>query len=401
MTQLPPSASPAAPEFPTETSVRLVAREFVILAVLAAAAVAGFLLTREVAERNRSQRVADAGVWYVRGQDALKTGAIDAATNALRKATLLNPGRLDYRLSLARALVADQKDADAREILASVRGQRPDDPEATLQLARIEVRAGREDDAVRLYQGALVALWAPRDSEERRRTRIELIDYLLANNRRPRALSELLLLNADLPEDAETQAAIGHMFLKAGDPRRAAAVFADVLTRAPENGAALAGSGEAAFAMGNYALALRDLSRVPADTPGVAETRAVAQFVLDRDPLAPRLGARERLRRIESSAANLVGGLDACVAQVASGGGSADNLAMLRGLREALTPYLEAAEPTRRPRAAAPSERDAVEDGLDVLARVARARAAMRCGPATPLERAIELIVGRHALEGA
>jgi tetratricopeptide (TPR) repeat protein len=381
-----------------DASVRVIHREFVLLSVLIATAVAGFLLTRTLALYNRSLRSADAMEWFERGQRELDAGRVATGAADLRHAVAMDPENASYQMVLARALGADARDAEAKQILVALREHQPEDPDINLQLARLENRAGEPDAAVRYYQGALAALWSPKDADARRQTRIELIKYLLGQQRRGRALAELLLLDADLPGDLDAQVAVGGMFLDAGDPRRAAARFGRILQQAPTNGEALAGAAAAAFALGQYQQALRFATAAPVTVPGVSETRTVTRLVLDRGPLAPRLGMAERLRRLATDKADLAAAIEQCLVPRGSAVESLET-STLRDLREELAMNnspVSAAPARMRPVAS----RDDIEDGLDLLLRTVHARAAAGCSPPTGLDRAVELIAERHALEG-
>lgn len=78
-------------------------RELVLLIVLVAITAGAFLGTRAAAAVNRGRKLADAAAWYAQGEADRLAGRIDAAVTALRRAATMDPGRLDYQLTLARA----------------------------------------------------------------------------------------------------------------------------------------------------------------------------------------------------------------------------------------------------------------------------------------------------------
>ena len=133
--------------------------------------------------------------------------------SALRRSVTRDPNQRRYRLALAEALATNRRDDDARRELPALRGAQPEDAETNLQLARIEARRGSADAARRFYESAIAGLWRPEQADVRRATRVELIDFLLARNERGRALSELLVLDANLPDAPALQARVGEMFL--------------------------------------------------------------------------------------------------------------------------------------------------------------------------------------------
>ena len=110
---------------------------------------------------------------------------------------------------------------------------------------------------------------------------------------------ELLALSADLPDDdAPLRLEVAQLFAKAGDNDHALDQFQQVLRLAPENGAALAGAGQAAFQLGDYLRARTYLRRAPSESDEVRNTLEVVDLVLSSDPLANRLGSTERRRRL-------------------------------------------------------------------------------------------------------
>ena len=142
--------------------------------------------------------------------------------------------------------MADRQDDAARQILLGLREANPEDAEINLRLARLHARGDDLAGAVRYYQNALSGVWTAAGSA-RREVRIELIQYLLAHDQRGRALAELLVLTANLSDDAAAQTEAGQLYLKAGEPRRALDHFQRALERDPRHPEAVTGAGEAAF----------------------------------------------------------------------------------------------------------------------------------------------------------
>jgi Tfp pilus assembly protein PilF len=216
-----------------------------------------------------------------------------------------------YRLSLARALSADGQDDAARQTLMGLRADAPEDPEINLLLARLESRRQDVTAAVRYYQNALYGSWDADRLDEREQLRMELVAYLLENNLRDRALAELLIIAADLPDDAARRIAVAELFLASGDPQRALEQFRRALEDAPSNDAALAGAARAAAGLGDYVSARGYLRRAPAGA-GLDPLRATVEHVLTSDPLAPRLSRAERRRRAIAAATWAARQLERC-----------------------------------------------------------------------------------------
>jgi tetratricopeptide (TPR) repeat protein len=216
--------------------------------------------------------------------------------------------------------------------------------------------------------------------------RLELIEFLLAHDQRSRAVSELVAMTSDLPDDISHHLRVARLFARAGDTANALQQFESVLRLDADNSAALTGGGYAAFALGDYALARRRLQRAPSDAPETRSTLELADLVLSRDPLATRIGSGERRRRFAADFAYAAQRLAECLA--AAGGqlaaGDAD-------LQTETMAFADALKDT-------PVEQDTIESGIDLIERVER-RVVERCGPATPMDRALLLIAHEHGAE--
>src|SRR4051812_13602465 len=216
-----------------------------LLVALSLSAAVAFAATRALAAANGEMRRHDAERLYASAETALAGRRASDAIAALRAATAKDPRNAGYRLALARTLAAVQRDDEARRLLLDLRDTQPEDADINLELARLEVRHDAAA-ARRYYQSALAALWQPADDRRRRDVRIELIRVLLRGRDRSRALAELLLLSAALPDDPAEHVSTGRMYLEAGDAPRALGHFTTALRLAPENDAALGGAARAA-----------------------------------------------------------------------------------------------------------------------------------------------------------
>jgi tetratricopeptide (TPR) repeat protein len=367
---------------------RFVHRELILLAVLVGVAVAAFSGTRALAHSNDDLRRRQAATWFDAAERASGKGNPQTAIAGLRRAVSKDPENKKYRLALAGALSAHHLDDEATRLLLALREMQPEDPEANLQLARLQSHSSDADVTRRYYQNALAGLWGPEQSEQRRRVRVELIQFLLAHGERARALSELLVLAANLPEDAAVQAQVGRMFRAAGDPRLALDHFARALRENSENADALTGAGEAAFELADYSRALRYLDSAARENARVAELREVSRLVLNRDPLAPRLPANERAKRLSAAWQQAVRRLEACL-----GDESQPSNANLEPFRNEVR-TLQMSLSRRRGDA-----RDLVDEGVDLVYRIERAVEQHCAMPPTPLDRALLLIGRRHGFE--
>jgi tetratricopeptide (TPR) repeat protein len=367
---------------------RLVHRELFLLIILAGVTVAAFFATRAVAHGNEALRRRQGAAWFDQALRASRNGNAETAIAGLRRAVSKDSQNRQYRLALADSLSANRLDEEAKRVLLALRDSRPEDPDANLQLARLEARGPDADAARRYYQNSLAGLWRSEQADERRRVRIELIEFLLARGERERALAELLVLTANLPQDAAVQTRAGRMFLAAGDPRLALDRFTIAVRLDSERTAALAGAGEAAFELGDYSRALRYLNAAPGEGARVAELREVASLVLNGDPLAPRLGANERRSRLLVFFQHAVRRLETCLSDP-----SVRTSTSLEQLRTEARDFQSALGQSRRP------ARDLVDDGVDLVYRLERT-VEQSCGaPPAPHDRALLLIGRRHGFE--
>ena len=280
---------------------RFIRHEVTVLITLCALAAAAFLLTRVVARAAEHQRVADAETWFRVGGRALDEGHLAVAVEALGRASSIDRGNREYRLALARALVGDGQDEAALGLLAQLRAAAPEDPEANLALARLEARRGQVADAVSYYRRALYGSWEPERLAERERLRVELIRYLLQRRMHDRALAELLVLAADLPEDAAPQIETAELLMAAGDPARARVLFTRALGLDGQNATAIAGAARAAIALRDFTGASRLLRAAADPTAEISSLRELVELVQASDPLEARISAAERRRRVSAA----------------------------------------------------------------------------------------------------
>lgn len=374
--------------------VAVVHRDITVLAALMIVTSIAFAGTQWVAAGNRQMHRSDAAEWFERAQRALEDGRSADAVEALRKAALQDPGQRDYRLALASALVEEGAAAEARQVLLVLRNSQPEDPEVNLRLARLEARReGGLTDAIRYYQLAIGGLWRDGDLDARRQVRTELIRLMLDRGQRSRALSELLLLGVDLPDNAETATEVGELLLTAGDYQRALERFRDVLSEEPDHQRALAGAGEAAFELADYARARQYFAQVSVVDERISGMKTITDLVLTSDPLAARIGVAERRRRMIRIFEHAALTLEDCATPPP--GETGNTLRHLDPLRVEVAAF---AKVLRAPRTL--QARDAVEEGLDLVYRVEQA-VARTCGASALLDQALSRIGRLHGLDAS
>jgi tetratricopeptide (TPR) repeat protein len=358
----------------------LIHREILQLSALIVVAIVAFLLTRGVAASNREMSRRDAAEWYRRGQQALDAGRASDAIDALRRATVRARDDKRYELALAHALALEHDDEAARSVLLNLREAAPEDPDINLPLARLAATRQDVTEALRFYHNALYAPWSNDQADARRAVRLELIRFLLTHGQASRALSELLSLISDLPDDVSLRLEVAGLFVQAGDSGHALDQFQRILRVAPDNGEALIGAGQAAFRLANYPLAQTYFNRAPVNSDAVRNDRDVVNLVLSNNPLAKRLGSSERRRRLATNFSYARQRLTTCIERL---GGQATPE------ETALQHEADAFESRLKPPAVL--EQDTIEDGLELIDRVERV-VAQSCGPLTAFDQALVLL---------
>jgi tetratricopeptide (TPR) repeat protein len=356
---------------------RLIRQETVRLTFLTAVALAVFFGTSLLARRAEQLKQADAARWHQRGQELLARAPADAAI-AFRRAVIKHRGEKQYVLDLANALARTGNSEAAVRALEELRDRSPEDPAVNLALARLHRDESRPAEAVRYYYHAIYGPDATPESA--RRVRLELIRMLLEAGDRTRAQSELLAATIDAPDVREVRLEIARLFERAGDERRAAEQYARVLANAPDDLTALEGAVRLAFAAGDYRTVLAH-SLPDAAAADVRQLSLVAREIVSRDPLAPRLSAPERRRRILLSVGYLEERWVACTPEPRPS--PVDYPVALVDVRAA----------ARRPQFGRDSE--ALESALETLNEV-RLLTEQRCEGRTAVDRALEALAQRY-----
>ena len=365
----------------------VVRQEVIKLSALIVLAVALFAATWRVAASNHDTRLRDAAEWYRRGEQAIAAGRTDEAIDALRRATARDRDERRYGLAFAQALTVKRDDDAARAVLLTLRESSPEDAAVNLQLARLAAARADLTEAPRYYHSALYAPWPLEQAGARRQVRTELVQFLLTHGQQSRALAELLALSADLPDEATPRLEAARLFTDAGDSAHALDQCQRALHAAPEDQAAIACAGKAAFALGDYILADRYLRRLPVDS-GEVLMRDVVGLVVSNDPLASRIGAAERRRRLVDNVAYVRQRLVAC--EATSSTRAPDVVSNLQDEARSFEQQLTRSRTL---------EQDTVERGLDLIDREER-ELARSCGAQTARDQALTLIGRRHGAGG-
>lgn len=285
-----------------EATYRVLNREILLLIALAVGAIGVFAFTKSMAAREQQMDARIAALSYEEGQRQFSSGQIEKAIDSFRKATTDALRDRTYALALANALAAGNHDAEAQQTLLRLREGDPEDAEINSQLARLAAKRGEVDDAVHYYQNALYGRWAGTQVDQRKlQLRVELIRFLLVHQQREAALSELLILDADLPRSAVAHVDTARLFLQAGDAQHALKNYDAAIELDKDNVDAPTEAGEAMFRLGDYPRAEVYLRAAVKLNPTIEKTRrllSVTEMVLSEDPLAPNLTKQEQKERL-------------------------------------------------------------------------------------------------------
>jgi tetratricopeptide (TPR) repeat protein len=263
-----------------------------------------FAIDLFLAGQERAERRSEARHFYIEGVRAVQAGKRQQAVDRFQSALSAERSNPLYQRSVAEAMLAEGKVAEARAAAQTRLQQEPTDAEASLLVARALVREGKPREAVSYYHRAIYGQWDVAPAGNRMRSRFELIELLAKLGAQRELLAELLPLQDEASTDLETRRRIAHLFLEAGAPARAIDIYRDLLRTHKSDAESYAGLGEAELAQGNYLNAQSDFTQAarlaPADS-SIAHRLALAKQVIELDRLAVDLAPR-----------NAIGGVSSC-----------------------------------------------------------------------------------------
>jgi tetratricopeptide (TPR) repeat protein len=278
-----------------------------VLIVLLVAAMAAFAAVSHLVTRFNLNQQARARKLYAQGLSDQNTGDLNAAVEDFRAALTGDPSNSQYQLALGRSL-RDTGDPrrleEAKAYLQDLWQRSPEDGTINLALARVAARQGSVDDAFRYYHNAMYGVWRSDAEANRRKARLELIEFLLQKNRRVEAQPELMALAAGLPPEPELHLQAAGLFEQDQDYADAFSQYEQVLQRDRGNAQAMSGAGRAAFHLGKYRTAEKYLRLEVNSHPEDSNSRTLlesANLILETDPFVRRISDAERNRRIEEA----------------------------------------------------------------------------------------------------
>jgi len=369
----------------------------VVLVALLIIAIVGFAAVHRMVNRFESRQGVLAAQIFYTGLSQQRNRNFETAIADFRAALSYDPNNYTYELSLAKALVASEHYEEAESYLMGLAERAPQDGDVNLQLARLAGRSGKYDDAVRYFHRAIYGLWASDPEANRRRTRLELVDFLLQHGQKVEAQSELIASVASLPPDPELHRAIADRFLQAQDYPDALNQFRQAIQLDRTSASAYLGAGRAAYQLGQYRTAQRYLQTAfdkGAQNDEGQSMLKTAELVLNADPDRPDLAPKERRRRIVAAFQQAGDRAEQCLESQNVDQNS--TAAVVDPLLE-LHRHWKVLEPRMR-RDALRADAYTLDDAMDNAIGIEQ-MAAQRCGRPEGLDLAL-LLIGRNR-EGA
>jgi predicted Zn-dependent protease len=373
-----------------EERFRIQNREILLLVALSMCAIGVFAFTRSMARKEQQLEARIAAIWYSEGEHELAAGEIEKAIESLRTATANARDNRTYALALANALAAGNHTAEAQQALLRLRESDPENAEINLYLARLAAKRSDIHEALHYYQNALYGRWTGTQVDDRRRQlRIELIRFLLDHQERNRALSELLLLESDLPRSALYRVEIAKFFVQAGDAPNALKNFVEAIRLDAHNVDALIGAADIEFQSGNYLTAQRFLKSALYSDPKserAQELLSLTRMVLDDDPLASHIPKEEQRKRLLFDLLQSRQRLESCLSRTSDAKKNAD-------LQELEAQALAAQNELRSNRRAL--DLDSVSSDVALIYEIEKTASA-NCGTPAGVDQALLLIGLKH-----
>ncbi len=363
----------------------------VMLALLAVLVVIFFLAVAGLSRVYHAQRDFLGDRWFTRGVAELSARHYDSAVVEFQSALLYSRDNYTYQLNLAEALIGLQRTSEASTYLVNLWERQPENGVVNLELARIAVQKGQNEQALRYYHNAVYATW-PEDQEGKRRdARFELIEFLLGTNARAQAESESIALAENLDDDSSAQVRVASLFVRTLDYERAFAAYRLSLKADRHNREALAGAGLAAFELGRYPQAERYLqAAVTADAGDTesAERLKTTELVLRMDPFQRQISMAQRSKIVVEAFAAAGERIKSCGAR--KGSASSESAASQPSLADNWTkmkPRVTEQGLQRDP--------DLVEKAMDLVFDIER-QTSTTCGGPTGTDLALLLIAELH-----
>jgi tetratricopeptide (TPR) repeat protein len=354
-----------------------------VLAVVLSIAAGLAVLDRFLADMEMTEvRTAAERSWR-NGKRLLREGNAGEALDALRNAHSLERENIRYELDMVSALVALGKTSDADPLVEDALQRKPNDGAVNLAAARLMRKEGDAAAAESYYHRAVYGEWPSNSGTSRQDARLELIEFLKAENSRQRLLAELISLEAESGGEVSVERRLGPLFLAAESPARAAAIYRALISKDPGDASAYEGLGEAEMQLGQYRparAAFLQAAALGAGRQGVstAPRLMLLNEVIQLDPTPRRLPTAEKFERSLRILALAAGDLQARLEKKPDAA-NGESAALLKSAADA---------GTAKPRVAT---NELAEQNLDLAMKIWKARVAMFGASTAPDEEALRL----------
>jgi tetratricopeptide (TPR) repeat protein len=334
-----------------------------------------------------------AAEWYQLGSRELDAGKPERAIEDFRNSLSYGPDNREVQLRLAEALLADGRFSETRSYLVNLWESAPGSGQVNLDLARLAVRSGDVDDAIRYFHGAILGGWDKEPIAQRRKVRLELCEFLLERGLINEGRAEIAGLVVDTPpDDGELHEQDARLFLKVGEPAKALTELEIAIRSNPRESRWLTETGRVALEDGDYFKAETYFSRAERAGPS-EENRAALELVHDvlgNDPFLDGLNEEEQARRIWRDFGQVTERLSECADTLKKNASLEPPASDLQALQK------EERELHRRANLRLLAQNDEMRaDVMNFVARVENA-VSRRCGPGTTADQALKIIERRH-----
>ncbi len=283
-------------------------REFTLLRpsllrmfVFAAIAAAAFVVVDSVlANTERRETSLEAARFSRDGRTLMQQGQYAEAADAFRSAIANARENTDYRLALGEALLGAKKLDEAGVTLTELLESDSMAGAPNLAMARVLAKEGRFDEAAAYYHRAIYGKWKDDPAGNQAKARFELADFLSARNAKSALLGELLPLQEQAPQDLPTQTRLARLFMIAGSPIRASAIFQTLVRANPADPDLQEDLASTEFALRDFPAAQAALIaalRLRPDDQNAQRMLELCDQVLNLDPMRRGLDGPERYRR--------------------------------------------------------------------------------------------------------
>lgn len=238
--------------------------------------------------------------WFQQAQDALANNKPQEAISDLRTALLYSHDNPQYLFTLAQALAAADRVAEARSYFLSMLEDEPGNGAVNLQLAHLAEKENDVDNAVRYLNAAIYGGWDSDPILKRQQVRQELIGFLISKGLKTQARGELLTYTTEMPKNSNSQLWVAQAFSRLGDDRSALDFYKAGLRSNRHDVSALLGAARSAFHLEHYSEALEYFKAADEvhEDPATSQMVQLLSTVIELNPFESRISADERRHRL-------------------------------------------------------------------------------------------------------